>query len=85
MEAGISAETGMLVVQSAPPFAQVFLDGNEVGVAPVTLANLSPGLHRLLVKGRSGAPLDTVLKVQPGRRVLRVRLDPETVALENGE
>jgi hypothetical protein len=82
---GPGGETGALLVQSAPPFALVFLDGNEMGVTPVQLAALSPGPHRLLIRGRSGASLDTLLEVKPGRRVLRVRLEPEIVALESPE
>ncbi len=83
--AGTGGETGTLLVQSAPPFASVFLDGNEMGVAPVHLTALSPGRHRLLIRGRSGAALDTLLEVKPGHRVFRVRLEPEIVALESAE
>jgi hypothetical protein len=39
--------SGELAVQSDPPGAKVIVDGTERGVAPVTIADLAPGDHRV--------------------------------------
>jgi hypothetical protein len=79
------AGTGSLLIQSSPPFAEVYLDGRSRGVTPVRLAGLALGPHRLLVQGRSGRPVDTLLQVATGKRIVRVRLDPGAVAMEAEE
>jgi predicted metalloprotease len=71
-----------LVIRSSPPFAEVFLDGRSLGVTPVTIRDLVPGPHRVLVKGRAGQPVDTLLQINPGHRLVRVRLDPGHIAFE---
>lgn len=79
------AETGSLLVQSSPPFAEVYLDGHSRGVTPVRLSGLPVGPHRLLVQGRGGIPVDTLLRVGPGKRTVRVRLEGGSVAMEDVE
>lgn len=74
-------ETGTLRIQSSPPFAQVYLDGQHMGVTPLVLAGLAPGNHRILLKRESEHPVDTVIPVQPGMRDLRIRLSARSLAL----
>lgn len=74
-------ETGTLRVQSSPPFAQVFLDGQHMGVTPLRLAGLAPGPHRILLKRESDHPVDTVILVQPGLRDVRIRMPSRNLAL----
>jgi hypothetical protein len=44
---------------------------------------LTAGTHRLLVQGRSGNPVDTLLRVGQGKRTVRVRLEAGAVAMED--
>lgn len=83
--AGSQSGTGSLLVLSSPPFAEVYLDGRNRGVTPVRLTGLSAGPHRLLVQGRSGRPVDTLLRVGRETRTVRVRLEPGEVAMEDVE
>jgi serine/threonine-protein kinase len=74
-----------LVIHSSPPFAEIYLDGRSLGVAPVTVPELAVGTHRLLAKSRLGRPVDTLIQVQPGRRLVRIRLDGGRIALDAAE
>ena len=78
-------ETVSLLVQSSPPFAFVFLDGRAMGVTPIRLPDVESGPHRLLIQGRTGEPMDTLLRLPPGRRAIKVQLDPGAIAFENEE
>jgi hypothetical protein len=82
-EAGTGTGTGSLLVLSSPPFAEVYLDGRSRGVTPATITGLTAGTHRLLVQGRSGNPVDTLLRVGQGKRTVRVRLEAGAVAMED--
>jgi hypothetical protein len=53
-------ETGSLSVATDPAGGLVSLDGNERGAAPVTLRNLSPGQHRVVVRAGSATYTRTV-------------------------
>ena len=44
--------------------AQVFLDGQAVGITPATVADVQPGLRRLVVKADKYKPLETEVEVQ---------------------
>lgn len=74
--------TGEVEVQSSPPFAEIYLDGRFVGIAPVKAAALSMGIHRLLIKGQNTEPLDTEVVIGKGKSQVRVKLDPRNVALD---
>jgi len=41
--------TGSLIIQSTPTGANVYLDGEGRGMTPLTLSNVTPGTHRLLL------------------------------------
>ena len=53
-----TAETptgGSLTITSTPPGAQVNIDGRSYGVTPLTVADLPPGRHTLLLEGSAGS------------------------------
>jgi hypothetical protein len=43
------AGSGSLSVKSTPPGANVYLDGEKVGTTPVTVQDVAPGAHRLVL------------------------------------
>jgi hypothetical protein len=58
-------ETGQLQVQSQPAGARVLVDGVDRGVAPVTVPNLSPGTHEVVLQSPTGNAKQ-VVTVQAG-------------------
>ena len=64
----LSSRTGRLVVRSEPPGAQVSIDGRARGVTPLTLANLSPGEHRVVLKA-NGSEVQQTVRVEAGATV----------------
>jgi hypothetical protein len=46
--------TGLLTVQSQPAGAKVIVDGTERGVAPTTVADLTPGEHEVILQSDAG-------------------------------
>jgi eukaryotic-like serine/threonine-protein kinase len=69
-----AANKTLLTVTSAPPFAEVIIDGRFVGTTPVKDKEVAPGRHKLTVSHRSFPPLDTVINLVPGEKSLRFRL-----------
>jgi hypothetical protein len=69
-----AATKTFLTVTSAPPFAEVIVDGRFMGNTPVKDKELPPGRHKLTVTHRSFPPVDTVVNLRPGERTLRFRL-----------
>ena len=57
--------TGKLQVQSEPPGAKVIVDGAPRGVAPVTVGDLTPGDHEVILQSDAGSARHTVT-VQAG-------------------
>jgi hypothetical protein len=57
--------TGQLAIQSEPAGAKVFVDGTERGVAPLTVADLQPGEHTVVLEA-AGASAKHVVVVQAG-------------------
>jgi hypothetical protein len=57
--------TGQLAVQSDPAGAKVSVDGTERGVAPLTIADLTPGNHEVVLQSEAGTARHTVT-VQAG-------------------
>gem|GEM_PF-7093912 len=51
--------TGSLAITTTPPGIEVFLDGSLRGISPLTIDNLAPGTHSLLLK-REGYDDSTV-------------------------
>ena len=57
--------TGQLMAQSQPAGARVTVDGIDRGIAPVTVSDLTPGDHEVVMKSDSGSVRQTVT-VQAG-------------------
>jgi hypothetical protein len=57
--------TGQLQVQSQPAGAKVQVDGIDRGVAPVTVSNLTPGSHEVVMTSAAGS-VKQVVNVQAG-------------------
>ncbi len=70
---GTSAKA-VLTVTSAPPFAEVIVDGRFIGTTPVKDKELSVGRHKVEVTHRSFPTIDTVVNLAPGEKTLRFRL-----------
>jgi hypothetical protein len=65
LEFASTPETGSLRVETQPPGAKVLVDGTDRGVAPVTVTDLLPGDHEVILQ----TPLGTarhVVSVQAG-------------------
>ncbi|WNG41841.1 protein kinase [Archangium minus] len=61
----------VLTIETAPPGARISVDGQEVGVSPLTLETLAPGEHlvKALLEGRE--PVERPVKLsQPGERTV---------------
>lgn len=101
VELARNAETGALDVRSDPAGARVSLDNKLVGMSPVTIADIVPGDHTILVEGPQGTVRQTV-KVIAGTRAsivvplaaaagstaagwLTVTADQEIQVLEGGQ
>jgi len=57
--------TGMLVIHSQPAGAQITVDGVERGTAPITIEELSPGDHEVVLRNAEGSSKH-VVKVLAG-------------------
>jgi serine/threonine protein kinase len=69
-----AATKAILTITSAPPFAEVIVDGRFLGTTPVKEKELPPGKHKITVTHRSFPPLDTVVHLKAGDATLRFRL-----------
>jgi hypothetical protein len=58
--------SGSLLVQSDPAGAKVTVDGVEHGVAPVSVADLAPGEHEVVLQAEGGAPVRQRVVIQAG-------------------
>jgi hypothetical protein len=66
-------EVGTLRFESDVPGAQVFLDRQFVGTAPVTAENVKPGTHQLNVSAEGFDGFARTIDVVPGTRDVTVR------------
>jgi hypothetical protein len=66
LEFADTPETGYLAIQSDPPGARVFVDGTERGIAPLTVPDLAPGEHTVVLQAGEGASAKHVVIVQAG-------------------
>ena len=57
--------TGQLAVESQPPGARVVVDGTDRGIAPLTLSDVSPGEHEVVLQSETGK-VRHVVTVQAG-------------------
>jgi hypothetical protein len=58
--------SGSLLVQSDPPGARVTVDGVDHGIAPVSVADLAPGDHEVVLQAEGGAPVKQRVVIQAG-------------------
>jgi hypothetical protein len=66
LELPTTPSTGSLLVQSDPAGARVAIDGVEHGVAPVSIADLAPGEHEVILMGTAGVPVKQKVVIQAG-------------------
>jgi len=71
-EAPISV--GVLHIDSDVPGAQVFIDREFVGAAPVTAASVTPGTHRINVSAEGYDGVAETIEVSPGPHDLMIKL-----------
>jgi hypothetical protein len=68
VELARDVQTGSLEVRSDPAGARVSLDGRGVGTSPVTLNDLQPGDHTVVVEGANSSPVRQTVRVIAGTR-----------------
>ena len=66
-------DAGTLRIETDVPNAQVFLDRQFIGTAPVTAANVKPGTHQLNVSAEGFEGIARSIDVEPGARDLMIR------------
>jgi hypothetical protein len=66
-------DAGTLRIETDVPNAQVFLDRQFIGTAPVTAANVKPGSHQLNVSAEGFEGIARSIDVEPGARDLMIR------------
>jgi hypothetical protein len=59
--------TGSIAASSNPSGAQVFLDNNYVGISPLTIPSVQPGMHTVLIKQSGYADWQATQTVQGGQ------------------
>lgn len=72
VEAPISV--GVLHIDSDVPGAQVFIDREFLGAAPVTAASVKPGTHRINVSAEGYEGVAETIEVSPGPRDVMIKL-----------
>ena len=66
-------DTGTLRIETDVPNAQVFLDRQFVGTAPVTASDLKPGTHQLNVSAEGFEGIARSIDVEAGARDVMIR------------
>lgn len=80
VNATLLSETGTLSVNSTPPGARVMLDGNEAGLSPVVLKNISADNHTISLEKNGYAPAVRQVRIEAGQvSPVDVPLDPVPV------
>jgi hypothetical protein len=68
------ATAGVLRIDSDVPGAQVFIDREYIGAAPVTASDVKPGTHRLNVSAPGYDGVADTIDVSPGPRDILIKL-----------
>jgi hypothetical protein len=68
------ADVATLRIDSDVPGAQVFIDREFIGQAPVTARNVRPGSHRINVSAQGYEGVADTIDVTPGTREITIRL-----------
>jgi hypothetical protein len=71
--AAVAPELGTLRIEADVPNAQVFLDRQFIGTAPVTAENVKPGTHTLNVSAEGFEGIAQTIDVEPGPRDIPIR------------
>jgi len=71
--APLPARPGGLRVETDPPGAAVYIDGENAGPSPVALARVRPGVHMVRVAREGYAPAGLTLEVRNGEPLLPLR------------
>ena len=71
--AASAPELGTLRIEADVPNAQVFIDRQFVGTAPVTAENVKPGTHQLNVSAEGFEGIVRTIDVEPGPREVAIR------------
>jgi hypothetical protein len=66
LEIAETPSLGSLLVQSDPPGAHVTVDGVDHGLAPVSVADLTPGDHEVVLQAEGGTPVRQHVMIQAG-------------------
>ncbi len=66
----IQAVTGTIVIKSRPSGATVFLDSVDKGYSPITLDNISPGIHSIILRAFNYKPYQTNVNVSAGKTIV---------------
>jgi len=66
----IAATTGTIVIKSNPSGANVFLDSVNKGNSPITLTNIPPGIHSIILRAFNYKPYQTNVNVTAGRTIV---------------
>jgi hypothetical protein len=67
-------ELGTLRIEADVPNAQVFIDRQFIGTAPVTAENVKPGTHTVNVAAEGFESVAQTIDVEPGPREVTIRL-----------
>ena len=68
------SEKCVLTIHTAPPFADVIMDGRPFGTTPIKAKKVSPGKHAFTIDHPNFPPIDTVITLSPGERTLKFKL-----------
>ncbi len=71
--APLPSRPGGLRVETDPPGAAVYIDGESAGPSPVALARVRPGVHMVRVAREGYAPAGLTLEVRNGEPLLPLR------------
>jgi hypothetical protein len=66
LELPVTPSSGSLLVQSEPAGARVAVDGVDHGAAPVSVADLSPGEHEVVLQSNGGPAVRQRVVIQAG-------------------
>jgi hypothetical protein len=73
-DTAIARELGTLRIETDVPGAQVFIDRQFIGTAPLTAENVKPGTHQVNVSAEGFDGIAQTIDVEPGPRDLSFRL-----------
>jgi hypothetical protein len=72
-------ELGTLRIEADVPNAQVFIDRQFIGTAPLTAENIKPGTHQLNVSAEGFEGIVQTIDVEPGPRDVAIRFREVTL------